>query len=197
MTVKVILLSYYYFRLNSDRLDSLIQFWLGMSTTKKKTISSNLMRILALPLVILILVVLFPIGLVYLLFDLYLRFRFWLMAAGQGKFIIFIYSDSPNWKSYLESSLFPKIQPDAVILNWSERRKWKRSWIVRAFHHWGGNKDFNPLAIVFLGITSVKTIRFHKAFLDRKHGSEDTLQEAEEKLLELVSQKTKAENKIM
>ena len=112
-------------------------------------------------------------------------------ATPHQKFILFVYSDSPNWKSYIERNILPQIQDHAVILNWSERNQWdKTSWPVQVFEHWGGQKNFNPLAVVFCGLTQVRVIRFYRAFLDFKHGKEALLRQAESQLLELTRLET-------
>ena len=138
-------------------------------------------------LIVLIYIVLFPFLLPHIVRDISLRLKFRNVASSQGKFILFVYSNSPNWKSYIERNILPQIQDHAVILNWSERNQWdKTSWPVRVFKHWGGRKDFNPLAVVFCGLTRVRVIRFYQAFLDFKHGKEASLHQAECQLLELV-----------
>ena len=138
--------------------------------------------------VILLLLILSPIILIYvLLVDLPLRVIFLLMALTNKKSIIFVYSESPIWKTYLENNILPMISEHAIILNWSERNQWKRNdWAVRAFHHWGGEQDFNPLAIVFCNFFKVKTIRFYRPFLDYKHGKEQPLRETVSKLFDLM-----------
>ena len=139
-------------------------------------------------LIALMCIVFFPVTLAYLVTEIYLRFQFQRVYTSQGKFVLFVYSDSPNWKSYIESQVLPSIKDHAIVLNWSERSRWKgkKSWPVRAFRHWGGRKEFNPLAIVFCGLTRVRTIRFYQAFRDFRHGKEGPLREAESQLSGLV-----------
>jgi hypothetical protein len=120
-----------------------------------------------------------------------LRFKFHKVAVTRGKFIIFVYSNSPNWKSYIEANILPQIQDHAILLNWSDRGQWKKTeWAVQAFHHWGGQENFNPLAIVFCNLVDVRIIRFYSAFHDFKHGKVIPLQKAEAQLLDLVMAKT-------
>lgn len=144
-------------------------------------------------LIALLCIVFFPFILAYVVREIYLRFQFHRVYISQGKFVLFVYSDSPNWKSYIESKVLPPIKDYAIVLNWSERSKWKgkKSWPVQAFRHWGGSKEFNPLAIVFCGLTRVRTIRFYQAFRDFKHGKEAPLREAESQLSELVKARAK------
>src|SRR5919106_1135488 len=44
-----------------------------------------------------------------------------------GKRALFVYSDSPNWKPYLDRHVIPLIKDKVVLLNWSERNKWHRA----------------------------------------------------------------------
>jgi hypothetical protein len=128
--------------------------------------------------------------LAYLIIDLSLRFRFLISAAFQRKFVLFVYSDSPIWKSHLETEILPRIQEHALVLNWSVRKDWpKLAWTVQAFHHWGGQKEFNPLAIVFIHFFKVKVIRFYRPFLDFKHGKMQPLQRIEAQLFEWIKAK--------
>jgi hypothetical protein len=98
----------------------------------------------------------------YLLWGLILSTAIWL--TWRTRFVVFVYSDSPTWKDYIEREFLPQIQDQAMILNWSERRKWKNSLAVMAFRYFGGYKNFNPMGIVFRPFHFVKTYRFFEAF---------------------------------
>ena len=93
-----------------------------------------------------------------------------------------MYSDSPNWKSHIESEVLPRVRDKLVILNWSHRAEWPRSLEVMAFRHWGGEKDFNPIAILFPPQKPVLTLRFYSAFRDFRHGKPEALRTLEEAL---------------
>jgi hypothetical protein len=109
-----------------------------------------------------------------------------------GKFILLVYSDSPDWKSYIENNWLRIIRPYSIVLNWSERKNWNYwSWPVQGFKHWGGGKNFNPMAIIFAGGFKIKVIRFFEAFKDYKHGKEEPLRTAETQLFELVKARLK------
>lgn len=59
----------------------------------------------------------------------------------EKKHLLFVYSNSPNWKEYVEAHLLPKICPSAVVLNWSEKAQWdltRKPLAVRVFEHWAG-----------------------------------------------------------
>ena len=129
---------------------------------------------------------------VYLLFILLwgavLRFWFWRAHASQGRFILFVYSESPNWQSYIEGNILPRIRDSAVVLNWSQRRNWSTEcpWEARFFRRFSGDREFNPLALVFGRRGRITKIRFHQAFLDHKHGKTTSLERAEAQLYELA-----------
>ena len=85
-----------------------------------------------------------PLMLIFVLWwitcDAIFRVRFRLQYGLRGKCILFVYSDSPHWKQYIEANILPRIEHCSVILNWSQRETWykKRPWEVSAFHHWAG-----------------------------------------------------------
>ena len=157
-----------------------------------KTVTRLLATVIVIVLLVPIFIVIFPFLIPYIVRDISLRFKFRNIVVSQGRFILFVYSDSAVWKTYIENNILPQIQNYATILNWSERSKWdKMSWTVRAFQHWGGKKEFNPLAIVFCNLAKVKVFRFYGAFHDYKHGKIVSLQKVESQFFELI--KTKAQ----
>ncbi len=117
-----------------------------------------------------------------------LRVWFWRKYAAQGRPLFFVYSESPNWQSYVEANILPRVEDHAVVLNWSERSLWPSTspWESRFFHRFAGNRDFNPLALVFCRGGRIKAVRFHKAFLDFKHGKDSGLRAAEAELFALI-----------
>jgi hypothetical protein len=116
--------------------------------------------------------------------------------------MLFVYSDSPNWKEYIENSLLPKVRDSAVVLNWSQRSSWdikRKPLEVKVFQHWTSvsiltsegrrrwaGEDFNPAAIVFMPGGKVEVLRFWKAFKDNKHGKPESLEKLEKELGELM-----------
>jgi len=113
---------------------------------------------------------------------------FWRAHAAQGRPVLFVYSESPNWQAYIEAKILPRLRERAVVLNWSQREQWQSNspWESRFFRHFAGHREFNPAALVFCKSGRVKVVRFHQAFLDFKHGKESALHEAESELLALV-----------
>ena len=113
-----------------------------------------------------------------------LRLWFWHAHRRQGRHLLFVYSDSPNWQAYIEGNILPRLRGRALVLNWSERKQWRRKnwWAERVFERWAGTKDFNPIAIVFVGSLEVVCVRFFRSFQDFKHDRPETLQAAEAEL---------------
>lgn len=120
----------------------------------------------------------------WLVRRLWLNTRFRIKWGKKDKHILFIYSESPNWQQYIETNIVPRINQKAVLLNWSKRSEWKTNKPLEAkvLEHWGSEREFNPLAIVFMPRGMVKVIRFHKAFKDYKHGKEALLKRKEKEL---------------
>lgn len=119
--------------------------------------------------------------------GIYLRFAFAWSKIRKGEYILFVYSNSRLWKDYMEQKVVPKIKDHAAILNWSERSQWDHAlWMIRAFHHWGGDREYNPLAIVYRNFWVVRIFRFYKLFYDYKHGKADSLRKVETSLFESV-----------
>lgn len=142
---------------------------------------------LMLLLVLAIFIVALPVLLLQYMWGISLRVRFWWLAHHEGKFVLLVYSDSPNWKEYVEQSILPRVQDHAIILNWSERARWDNwSWAVHAFQHWGGQQDFNPLGVVFCGFTKVRVFRFYRAFQEYKRGNAAPLQQVESRFFDAV-----------
>ena len=146
------------------------------------------------PLIAVALVVLVPYIAVYGVFDFcnrhWLRTRFRRKWGPEGKSILFVYSESPNWKDYIERQMIPKLSPYAVSLNYSRRAEWKHKKPLEAkiWEKWGGTREFNPMAIVIPDRGKVKTIRFYQAFRDYRHGKDHLLRQKEAELYNLVSQ---------
>lgn len=117
-----------------------------------------------------------------------LRIWYWRAHANQGRPVLFVYSESPNWQSYIEENILPRIRDHSVVLDWSERRRWPSTspWEARFFRRFAGDREFNPLALVFCARGRIRTVRFHQAFLDFENGDESALRQAEAEFFSLV-----------
>lgn len=113
----------------------------------------------------------------YLLSSVCIYLTVWLLWLPRGKHILFVYSDSPIWHDYIEQHFLPVIREQAVVLNWSQRRSrsWRRSLAVAAFKHFGGWRDFNPMAVVFRPFHRGRVFRFLPPFRAYKHGKPEKL----------------------
>jgi hypothetical protein len=118
-----------------------------------------------------------------------LRREFRARWGSEGKRLLFVYSNSPHWKERIEHEVLPLIEGCAVVLNWSERStdQWKSTRVeVRAFRSWSGQREFNPMAILFPEEGPVRTIRFWQAYRDFKHGKPALLRKKEAELLDFA-----------
>lgn len=116
--------------------------------------------------------------LLYFLWGATLYLAVWLTQKKQ--FVVFVYSNSPIWKNYIEAEILPLIRGHAIILNWSERRDWRNTVAVFAFRYFGGYRNFNPLGIVVPRFRRAKTYRFFEAFKEFKHGNPEKVEEVKQ-----------------
>jgi hypothetical protein len=139
-----------------------------------------------------LIVVLVPIVLPLALFAIasHLAYRallyvlVWALWLPRGKDILLVYSDSPIWHEYMATQVLPLVQERAVVLNWSERRKWPW-WSLGAavFHHFGGAGDFCPLVVLFPPRRLARVFRFWSAFKDWKHGYKEPVERLRQELI--------------
>ena len=108
--------------------------------------------------------------LLYLVWSVTLHLLAWTLWIPKGINTVYVYSNSPDWQEHIEQNVLPRLAGTAVALNWSERKKWKRTLATLAFRHFGGYREFCPLALVFSPFRRVKIFRFHQPFKDYKHG---------------------------
>jgi len=115
----------------------------------------------------------------FLAFTVCLHTAIWSWWCLRGRDILFVYSDSPIWHDYIEQKVLPHIRRRTVILNWSQRKGWRFSLARMAVHHFGGDQEFNPMAVVFRPFRRTRTYRFLQPFRDFKHGHPEALQRME------------------
>jgi hypothetical protein len=125
----------------------------------------------------LIVVVLFVIVIVRVTFSVILHLMVWVWWLPRGQDVLFVYSDSPIWQDYIQVEILPSIRHRAVVLNWSERKKWSLGLARVVFSHFGGTREFNPLAVVFRPLKRSQVFRFWQPFRDWKHGRGERLRQ--------------------
>ncbi|MBI4189629.1 MAG: hypothetical protein HY525_03725 [Betaproteobacteria bacterium] len=135
----------------------------------------------ALPVVLLFAI---PILILFFTYRLSLYFLIWLVWLPRGRDVLVVYSDSPIWRDYMTGRIIPLVQERAVVLNWSERRKWP-SWslAVRGFKAFGGEREFNPLVVLFRPFCTARIFRFWPAFKDWKHGHPEAVEKLQRDLM--------------
>ena len=111
----------------------------------------------------------------------------WVWWLPRGKDVLYISSDSPIWKEYMEAEIFPLIAGRAVVLSWSARSKWpKWSFAVRVFRTFGRGRDFNPMVVLFLPFRRARIFRFLPAFQERKHGNNASIEQLRRDLMQAL-----------
>jgi hypothetical protein len=117
----------------------------------------------------------------------------WRCWCAHGRYVLFVYSDSPIWHDYIEEHILPRLGERAVILNWSQRSQWKRTLAVMAFRYFGGVREFNPMAVVFRPFRLARRFRFYEPFCEFKHGKPEAVTKMEKELFDLVDGIAKAD----
>lgn len=138
---------------------------------------------------ILLLLPLVPVLLVtYVAYAMVLQVVIWICWSTRGVNVLIVHSDSPNWRDYIEANIMPRLPASTIMLNWSDRRNWKRfSLPVMAARLFGGSREFNPMIVVFRPFHWAKTYRLWQPLKDYKHGKTEPLQALEAKLFDELS----------
>lgn len=137
---------------------------------------------------VILLPVIVPVALLALIFYLPHRLALymlvWILWLPKGKNVLLVYSDSPIWHEYMMTQIMPLVGAHAVVLNWSERSKWPW-WSFRAhvFHWFAGDREFNPIVILFRPFRRARVFRFWSAFKDWKRGDREPVERLRQQLL--------------
>jgi hypothetical protein len=70
-----------------------------------------------------------------LLQGLFLYLAVWCCWCARGSYVLLIYSHSPMWRDYVEDQILPRLGERAVVLNWSSRKRWRRTLPVLVFRY--------------------------------------------------------------
>jgi len=104
----------------------------------------------------------------------------------RGRRMLFVYSNSTTSREYVESEILPRICNQAVVLNWSDRKRWQHSLAVVAFQRFGGDRSFVPIAVVFRPFRSAKVFRFYEPFQEYKIGKRSKVDQMKAELFAAV-----------
>jgi hypothetical protein len=110
----------------------------------------------------------------------------WLTWYPRRRYALVVYSNSPVWQEYFETQVIPRLGERAVVLNWSERKRWSLSLPVILFQVFGGSREFNPMAIVFEQLRWPRRFRFYRAFRAFKHGRPEDVEKLRVEFLRLL-----------
>jgi hypothetical protein len=111
----------------------------------------------------------------------------WVWWLPKGKDVLYVSSDSPVWKEYMETEVFPLVAERAIVLSWSARSKWpKWSFAVRVFRTFGRGREFNPMVVLFRPFRRARIFRFLPAFQERKHGSSPSVEQLRRDLIQAL-----------
>ncbi len=145
-------------------------------TRQKETLGEKIRQAPLLLLFIPVLVLLMP--LIVLALAVYFTnraltyFLVWLLWIPHGKRVLVVYSDSPIWHDYFVNEIFPVVKERAVILNWSERKRWpKWSLATHVFRSFRGRHAYNPMVMVFRPFRSAECFQFWEPFKYWKRGN--------------------------
>jgi hypothetical protein len=112
----------------------------------------------------------------------------WVTWCPRGRYALVVYSNSPIWQEYFEQHVLPAVGSRGVVLNWSERKRWRRSLAVELFRLFAGAREFNPLAIVFRPLALPRRFRFYGSFRAYKHGRRDEVEAMRRELLQTLDE---------
>lgn len=144
------------------------------------------LALVLLPLLVPLVLILVAVQSLYAAF-IYTVVWFWFIP--RGKDVLFVSSKSPNWHDYMESAILPLVKDRAIVLDYSERAKWRR-WALSTlvFRFFGGYRDFNPLVVRFYRFAGAHTIRFRKGFIEAKHGKPAELESLRLEVLSVIAE---------
>lgn len=119
---------------------------------RKESIREKLRQAGLIILLLPIVLPLFAIGFfLFLLHHFVLYLLVWIVWLPRGKDVLLVYSDSPIWRDYMIQEVLPLVQDHAVVLNWSERSKWRRwAFPVYIFRSFAGGRKYNPVVMLFV-----------------------------------------------
>jgi hypothetical protein len=139
-----------------------------------------------------VLVVFLPLSLLgvvlWLIAAVLLLLVVWTSWWPRGRYALVVFSNSPIWQEYFETRVLPAIGDRGMVLNWSDRRRWKHSLPVALFRFFGGTRNFNPLAIVFVPFRWPRRFCFYPAFHAFKRGRPEEVERIRHEFLQVLDE---------
>jgi hypothetical protein len=137
--------------------------------------------------------VLGAVGVVVLLVALGALWRRWratrtareFLRAHPGRHLLVVYTDSPHWKSVIESAWRERWSRHIVLFDRSA--PWSRAQVEARLWRAVRGREHTPLAILVRPDGTVTTVRLFRAFRDYKHGKSAALRAAEARIAETLS----------
>ena len=140
-------------------------------------------RILKAAVIVVLLPLISLVLLPFLLRPVILYVLVWLLWLPNGKDTLFVYSNSPIWQEYMTQEVLPLVEDRAVVLNWSERSKWRRWGLSQQlFYSFGGDREFNPLVVMFRPFRRARLFRFWSPFKEWKQGHTGSVERLKDEL---------------
>ena len=149
-------------------------------------------KLLRLTLTVLLLPLILPLAVIglalYALNKAVVYLLVWWWWWPRGKDVLYVSSDSPIWKEYMEAEIFPLVAERAVVVSWSARSNWPEwSFAVRVFHTFGGRRDFTPMVVLFRPFRRTRVFRFSPAFQQRKQGDNASIEQLRHELVQALA----------
>jgi hypothetical protein len=133
----------------------------------------------------------FPLGVAFIvawvLATILLHLALLVAWLPRGRRVLFVSSDDPRWKAYLDEQVVPRLPKTAARLDWSARDRWSPFDLgVWLFRMWSGPREYNPIAIVVRPWRGPRVYRLYEAFEEAERGRPARLRDASAELLAAV-----------
>lgn len=141
---------------------------------QRKKNRTPLVAMIFMPLILLYVGIVLVVTLPYRL----LKFLFHVVAGSfRHSRVILVYSDSPKWKSQIETQIIPGLPQNTLILNISKPSpSLSGTFDYRQYTYWAGSKEYCPVVILRRPFRKPLLFRFYKAFRKASGGDSAELQ---------------------
>lgn len=144
---------------------------------KRKLATPWWIWLLVVPLVPVVLLTVLLVAIAYVCSWLAVHLGAWSVWHLRGRRVLLVFSDSPHWRDFMGGEVAARLGTCAVVLNRSQQSRRRFTLACFAYQHFGGWRDHCPLAVVFRPFRRSRIYRFHKPFIEWKHGKPEALRE--------------------